>query len=634
VRDAGLALAPPSGREAPEPPASPFAVEESGRLRVVAPRARSGRPASRARVDVVPFTDPTGGRRRFGGLADAGGQVALEGIPAGPVVVFAGGASRYWSVDPGPGSVVAIETGLALEVEGIVIDDAGVPVAGAPIWLAAPGSVDRGDIVCATGADGRFRLEDVARGRSLSARADGFAWTDRQELPGDGGSPGSYVRFVLGEPARRVRGSVMDGGGLPVAGAWIACRRVEPGPPVVEASTAPDGSFEAGGLTAGEWLLEAWEPGCAPTLRRLRVGGSDPDPVSIALEPGARVEGTVRDERGRPLPRVRVSAVAADFIGHVVPVMTSEAGSFTLEHVPAARILAKAGRLTGSAVAESLDLSTAGHAVWNPVVRQGAVLTGVVRDERGIGREFTRVRATARDERRCWIAETAADRSGFFEIADCPDGDFDVDLDVVRWGDGGTWSLHGVRAGQRRIEVVIPEDARPSAFISGLVLAPDGVAPLDAAVGAARPTDPSRPPLLARARGHDGSFRIGPLSPGAYAVVVQASSGARTTLAECTVAAGEELDLGARVVDREGFLKVSLKRRRGAPGSQRLIVLDRSSRRVAALRPVADFAASGPMSPGSYVLRLEGAGVKPADLPFEIRAGDTTSVEIPIEAAN
>jgi len=91
------------------------------------------------------------------------------------------------------------------------------------------------------------------------------------------------------------------------------------------------------------------------------------------------------------------------------------------------------------------------------------------------------------------------------------------------------------------------------------------------------------------------------------------------------------VDLGPLAIGSEGFLKVFLARGAAAPRRVELVVLDRLRRRVANLRPVADFAASGPLANGAYALGVSGTGVEPVELPFTIRGGDTTTLEVPIK---
>ena len=100
-------------------------------------------------------------------------------------------------------------------------------------------------------------------------------------------------------------------------------------------------------------------------------------------------------------------------------------------------------------------------------------------------------------------------------------------------------------------------------------------------------------------------------------------------LAECAVESGETLDLGELALGREGFVKAFVDDA-ARSGQASLTVIDRLGRFVSRLRPVAGFAASGPLAPGAYVLRVEGPGIAGAEVPSSIAEGATTTVEVPV----
>ncbi|HEV3469487.1 MAG TPA: TonB-dependent receptor [Pyrinomonadaceae bacterium] len=85
----------------------------------------------------------------------------------------------------------------AVRVRGVVLDEAGAPVAGAEVSLGAGPGVTRR---AATGGDGRFVFEDVPAARgTVAARAPGFARAERSWEAPAGGS--AEVVFVLAPAA-------------------------------------------------------------------------------------------------------------------------------------------------------------------------------------------------------------------------------------------------------------------------------------------------------------------------------------------------------------------------------------------------------------------------------------------------
>jgi hypothetical protein len=255
---------------------------------------------------------------------------------------------------------------------------------------------------------------------------------------------------------------------------------------------------------------------------------------------------------------------------------------------------------------------------------RGRVLTGSVADEHGAARAFARVRATSERGRSRWLAETVADASGVFEVPFRPDGPVALAVEVAGWGPGGLRTAVAA-ADDDRIAIVIPSQARPSAFVTGALEGPDG-RPVDGIQVRASRLDSSEGAMaLAWTRAPLGSFRIGPLAPGSWVIDAWTPDARRSEVAEVTVADGQEADLGCLTMRRPGFLKVVAEGREDAAPS-RIAVLDGRERLVTVLRPVAGFAASGPLDPGSYLLRGETGAAAPPTRRFEVQPGETVTV--------
>lgn len=79
--------------------------------------------------------------------------------------------------------------------------------------------------------------------------------------------------------------------------------------PLATATSATDGTFELGGVTAGRWLLIANAPGRATLQQSVSLPGAD---VVLRLESEARLEVVVRDDAGDPVVGALCQLQAAD----------------------------------------------------------------------------------------------------------------------------------------------------------------------------------------------------------------------------------------------------------------------------------------------------------------------------------
>lgn len=207
-------------------------------------------------------------------------------------------------------------------ITGRVVDEDGLPVAGAELVLAPlpgpAGPSGSGPFRALADADGRFRFPDLPRGRrfDLEVFREGYV---SASLPGVEARPGSPLRIEL-RVGRALAGRVAGPDGEPVAEAQVS---------VVETTLVElEGSRFSQGLTRshartdeeGRFLLAALEPGSvqlqvdAPGYRRRKVPGlqipeqGEAPAVEIALERGASIAGRVLDGQGRPARGAMVRA--------------------------------------------------------------------------------------------------------------------------------------------------------------------------------------------------------------------------------------------------------------------------------------------------------------------------------------
>jgi protocatechuate 3,4-dioxygenase beta subunit len=230
------------------------------------------------------------------------------------------------------GAAVTLRLGKIASLEGIVVDEANAPVAGAVVrcephvqgltdvtFLPAAAPLDW--LRATTDKDGRFRLDDLpARSRvQLEVSAPGKAtiktvddcynnwWASCPFAAGDGN-----VRVVMAAEAV-IDGKVVEKGtGKPVAGA-----RVFAGEPVVASPlpvfTGKDGTFRIGGLTDGTHTVSIVErkdqlPDWVAVSREVVTRAGKTASAILEVSRGGLLEVTVSDaESNKPIAGVEVT---------------------------------------------------------------------------------------------------------------------------------------------------------------------------------------------------------------------------------------------------------------------------------------------------------------------------------------
>jgi hypothetical protein len=131
---------------------------------------------------------------------------------------------------------VAVADGPATVVSGVVVDEAGTPVAGADVVMK---TLPAAKEVARTGPDGRFTLGiggPFRVGGIIEARADGGDRFGHWNYHTPPLRPREPIRIVL-KPTETTVVRVVDGAGKPVAGAWVG---IEGTPSMVGESTRTD----------------------------------------------------------------------------------------------------------------------------------------------------------------------------------------------------------------------------------------------------------------------------------------------------------------------------------------------------------------------------------------------------------
>jgi hypothetical protein len=312
------------------------------------------------------------------------------------------------SVPPAPALPTQDRGGVHLT--GVVVDGAGLPVAGA-IVSAEPerGVIDRalvgtpprdagvsapsdaaataaapndagatGDVITAqaTGADGRFAIVPLAPGRyRLHVTGVGLLAAEVRMVP----VPSDEARIVV---ARQVAidGTVTDGG-APVARANVGIRGEAIGG-TLEVQTDARGAFHVPNLPEGRYQVYAWQAATAArSVRVNRLGAGPFPPLELRLEAAAIVVGKVVDRDGGAGLAAAVELRPSGDDQAPRYVRSGDDGVFRIEGVPNGRWIADAF-VPGFVSPGGVELE-AGRGVPELALVRGGAIEGRVLDGDG-----------------------------------------------------------------------------------------------------------------------------------------------------------------------------------------------------------------------------------------------------------
>lgn len=407
---------------------------------------------------------------------DREGLVVVQGLPPDTYDVTANcdgavGESKYEPVvlaeAPVDGLVWELKRGLPLA--GIVVDDAGKPVADADVNARQTDAAARTKQSSAwgekTGKDGRFVLEGLSPGTyDVEARHD------------DHVSPEKPTTHVLAEGAKAeltltlgaggtVKGRVVDAKRRPVSGAEVQLvgKTWQPG-----ARTADDGTFLIENVRAGEHRAKATSSGWT-AMRAPGTSDDDLQGVAVSVRIGeiAEIEllveeqfgsitGQVVDADGGPVDDAFVSysresdsaKATSNRARRMVrwsgwadaPVLTEQSGAFFLERIPTGKhTLIAQRRGGGEGLIEHIETGSTGVVIK---LTEGSSISGtVVLAGGGSPRQFT---ISAHDEAQgVWRDETFMRTSGAWRLGDLPPGKYVLAVSATEGAADTTVELAG-----------------------------------------------------------------------------------------------------------------------------------------------------------------------------------------------
>ena len=259
---------------------------------------------------------PDGARFEQAGVTDGIGAYHLDTLPPGILYLEASASglpgSEWIEVHPEAGKTITQDVNLLAKAwfRGRVLDAlTRAPIAGAElatIWIMHN--------TVATDAGGNFTLPlDGGSDGEIYVRAPGYGFRGVPQ-PESTRASGAEGLEILLEPARKVRGRVLDSQGQPIAGAYVAACGSEYGAVQrhdwVASTTNAEGRFEIADLRPdmrhslfvraqgfGSAVYEFPASETSEALVQLR---------DLVLRPAGSISGTVVDENDRPLPDLAV----------------------------------------------------------------------------------------------------------------------------------------------------------------------------------------------------------------------------------------------------------------------------------------------------------------------------------------
>lgn len=390
--------------ESPEPkPGINLAPRGSGSVRVRCLEVDKATPVAGMTIELK---TKYRGARTFGRAVvrrtNEQGEALFDEVEPGTIRAlltrFVGTKGRNWAaaeIKAGETVEILFEVDPQQEVHGVVVNEAGQPVADAGLWIGhRPGPVDTGYLVGKSGADGRFALKYVGPNQFVCARAKGYA-------PSLSASPGfatdyatKGLRLVLSARRGTLRGTVRSPSGEPLQDVVVSIgERITsaPGPgyywtPIPQwRETDAAGSFEFRDVGIGEVTVRARGSKAAPWNGRASIPDGGVAELLIQLHAGGTLVGQVRTERGTPSPGAHIAAFSSEeaFVPQV-ETRADEEGRFRLSGVNAGEMILEAksqDRLT--TFRETLYIYDLAEQLWSPVLSPSPNLKGFVFSESG-----------------------------------------------------------------------------------------------------------------------------------------------------------------------------------------------------------------------------------------------------------
>ena len=567
---------------------------------------------------------------------DDRGEIRLARLPPGKITVGTDHQRKFERgiIAAGEETELLITLEDGVDISGVVVDTSNMPVPGATIVFAG-WAASRPRAMGRTDAAGRFLLRQCERLSNVGARARGYTPSPLRSVSAGKGAK-VEIRIVMPGAGGSVHGIVLDPDRKPVVGA-IVNLGVKPDnilfdlpdgakgmrTPQTKVETDAEGRFRAEGLAPGALPVTVKTERFAAWIGSVPVVANVNSPMSVNLTHGVTCEGTVRDEKGRPVEGVEVTNGTWDYV-YRRSILTSADGAFRIDGLEPGEIkLTASGEKRGNA--STVLKGVAGDVLrWDARLSLGIVLRGVVHGKGDKPLKNVFVHASTRS----WIRIERTADDGTFELIDCPEGHV-IDLRVEYFG-YARLNRKKLDARTGPLELHMRWEGEATARIIGRVVDPEGK-PVSAAQVLLRGGSGGIRTLDA-----EGKIDYRKLRPGEYRLRVEADAYPILVSDSKTIASGETWDVGSLQLVRGGRLLVEAQLPKGSEQEKLYMTIYEkggafAARITTSKRPFL----SRPIAPGEYKLRISGPAIIPLQaLPFRVNAERETRVPVRLQVGS
>jgi RNA polymerase sigma-70 factor (ECF subfamily) len=543
--------------------------------------------------------------------------------------------SHSFVIDAGDDKRKRFQMWRGWRLDGSVVDRTGRSVADAEV--RCEGDM-HSELLARSAVDGRFAAPFLLGSVDVIAIAPGrqpsksmYLGPDAARLP---------VRFVVGDAGTRLSGRVLDEQRQPVQGALVFLGiDLHEGTPfaqrkLLDVRTGSDGAFAADWLSPGSLFVGAL-PRDGDIARAsslwLELEAGVAQLIELQLGDGARVTGQVRDEQGKALPEVFVTAGVNDtglgpFDSHAC--RTDASGSFVLAGLAACKHRLSAQYNSAILAEATVELHRRQEFRWNPTLGRGWTLALLLLDPEGRPMPDHAIELRPAGARSDQIAAARTGSDGRYRFEHLPEGECTLRVLTEAWS---------LCIAERQVvpgggEVVLRVDAArmPSARLSGRVVDARGKPVFDCEVSFS-PGDGGYVEKLRVDR--DGRVATGLVPAGSYNLSVRSDHVHGDAWGNFQLAAHQERDIGDLVLPDAASLAVRLAARDGLPVHGAVLRIGNAkdawpgSEDLQADEVDGVYRKDG-INPGSYVLRFFAADAAPQCVPFELLPGQRPELEL------
>ncbi|MHC4578847.1 MAG: carboxypeptidase regulatory-like domain-containing protein [Planctomycetota bacterium] len=537
--------------------------------------------------------------------------------------------------------------GPGARITGRVTDGKGTPLPDARIWMSRGPGTEEGETVARTDAEGRYQVDGVAGAvRLVGVRATGFAPTDLRRI-----EPARQAVFEMDFTLRHRGGAlsvaVRDDAEQPISGATVLIGAYYRNLPVRQQS--PEGYplstvgprrvvSDAQGIAFADGLPPEWNKlrvyasGLAAHHGWVRIPPEGSEERTIRLSTGATVSGTVRGADGA---RIVFFDTQGARIGGVPETRTAADGTFRVEHAPTGKVQIRALADDGAQAAAWLHLEPGEERRWEASLESAYAIEGRLLYDDGA----PVVKALV------WCRPVHNYVDGPAYAFTDAEGAFRFDKRGNELHEVSVWYPGPHKARRlppaRRVRLVpdespltlrLPQRAEEPepGFLAGIVALPDGAPAADARI---RVWPAAEGGWMSRAlAGADGSFRFGPLAPGAYRLEIH-RDGQPTLHEDVAIPSGRTQDLGTVRFPTGGRIRARVFGSNGQPFPESRVSVASLDQSVYFTSKLADdgSALSEALAPGRYLVFFGASGLVEE---VGVAAGETTEVELHLRAGS